>query len=859
MSADFAVGFGAGGDSADPLDFAKEALSRVSQIAVDLGARKKLCFAGCLAAELLIARKALEAADVSQLPKLQRRVPKLLDDLERVCVWPYNPEPYNATLRSLAGSKGKGTDERVRQGILSFSKSSPKIIEQYFQKLERFSKQVVQLPDENLRGGEKAKQLAKDIKEYPAHVYANLYAVLKSHSLCTCRTGHSSGFERHQARLRLRNELSEVDGHVAFDMLFSASPASLDHWQNLQLHVSLRNKTAKAVKFGDEPDPLSCLKRPAKTRVVKPEEFCGLIKTKWASRICCRVQDSELHQLYDGLPLVENVDSGPSKSLRRLLEIGRLSNRMKMVLAFIVARSFWQYYDSPWMDSPWSSDSIHFLPELVVEDEHDQPSVALYASKPYFAVQFLQHAGESVEYCSAFGVVYRYPRLLALCIILLEIGRGQSLTTEDHGSVEANLNANWTLAKRLTNKNRTWGDFDYPHYRQAILGCLNYNYSKQAGASIETNVFARKAAVYEAVLQPLEKLVNELGFAENMNIMDPIDASQGPGRIADVPAPPAMPMRNSAVDQTSQWLNDLNAINRYFHKRCPLASVPSPRVAILDTGFDEEGVFFSVPGRRQKVKGWKDFAADSELPVDDNGHGSHCTALIMKVAPHATIYVARIAKDRGSLRNAAQAIADAIDWAAHEVKADIVSMSFGFKDEVPVITQAITRAMLERHGKIIFLAAASNSGGNRREMFPANLDSVISIRETNTLGAFSDTNPPVDPDGPAVLGTLGRDVPSAWLSSVEGEVAKSGSSVATAIAAGIAAMMITIMSIGMADTTVQISPDTKKLWTKRGMRNAMARMSFDMGNRSYYISPAGFFSGKGAEKAWAAIADACTR
>lgn len=521
---------------------------------------------------------------------------------------------------------------------------------------------MVQLPDENARGGEKGKQLAKDAKEYPAHVYANLYAVLKSHSLCTCRTGHRSGFERHQARLRLRNELSEVDGHVAFDMLFSASPASLDHWQNLQLHVSLRNKTAKAVKFGDEPDSFSCLKRPAKkTRVVRPEEFCGLVKTKWASRICCRVQDSELHQLYDGLPLIENVDSGPSLSLRKLLEIGRLSNRMKMVLAFIVARSFWQYYDSPWMDSPWSSDSIHFLPELVVGDEHDQPSVALYASKPYFAVHFQQHAGESVEYCSGFGVVYRYPRLLALCVILLEIGRGQSLTTEDLGSVEANLNANWTLAKQLTNKNRTWGDFDYPHYRQAVLGCLNYTYLEQAGASVETNVFARKAAVYEAVVQPLEKLIDELGFAENMHIMDPVDASQGPGRIADVPAPPAMPMRNNAVDQASQWLNDLNSINRYFQKRSPLSSVPSPRVAILDTGFDEEGVFFSVPGRRQKVKGWKDFVEDSEVPVDDNGHGSHCTALVMKVAPHATIYAARIAKDRGTLKNATQAIAD-VSW-----------------------------------------------------------------------------------------------------------------------------------------------------------------------------------------------------
>lgn len=70
----------------DSLDFAKEALSRVSQIAGELGARNKICFAGCLAARLLIARKALDSADASQMPKLERRIPKLMDDLERVCM-----------------------------------------------------------------------------------------------------------------------------------------------------------------------------------------------------------------------------------------------------------------------------------------------------------------------------------------------------------------------------------------------------------------------------------------------------------------------------------------------------------------------------------------------------------------------------------------------------------------------------------------------------------------------------------------------------------------------------------------------------------------------------------------------------
>lgn len=44
-----------------------------------------MCSAGCLAANLLIAKSALDAAGVHQLPKLQRRLPKLLDDLEYVC------------------------------------------------------------------------------------------------------------------------------------------------------------------------------------------------------------------------------------------------------------------------------------------------------------------------------------------------------------------------------------------------------------------------------------------------------------------------------------------------------------------------------------------------------------------------------------------------------------------------------------------------------------------------------------------------------------------------------------------------------------------------------------------------------
>lgn len=186
-------------------------------------------------------------------------------------------------------------------------------------------------------------------------------------------------------------------------------------------------------------------------------------------------------------------------------------------------------------------------------------------------------------------------------------------------------------------------------------------------------------------------------------------------------------------------------------------------------------------------------------------------------------------------------------------------MSFGFQEPIPIIQHAIGEATLQRKGNIIFLAAAANSGGNSREMFPANMSDVISIRETNSHGAFSDTNPPVSEHDPAALGTLGRQVPAAWRSGCDGEVAKSGSSVATAVAAGIAAMVLGFVSKAVASPTeYMISREARKVQTHSGMRRVLIDMSQNMGNRSYFISPAGYFLRRDAKSTFMAIANCCS-
>ena len=589
--------------------------------------------------------------------------------------WPLPPEQHHAILRAVVHSKGsylalQAAEDRVRKGIAAFAKVSSYVRDQYFKKLQRFSKSAVAVEDDD-RNAHRGKDKI-NAEEYPQHVNSNLYAVLRSHSLCTCSTGTSSR-KRHYARLRLKDDIVKVDGCIAFDMLFSGSPTAWDHWQDLELRVAMRKKAKKSVNYwGGDGCPSNLAKGAnghagQRSRVVPPDSFCNLVKTRLGSRICCHVQDSELHQLYDGFPLSQKIDPGPSLSLRRVLETGRLSNRMKLVLAYIVARSFWQYYDSPWMESQWTSDSIHFLRESPADD--DATEGGLYASRPYFAVEFDgdEANDQTVEYCSAFGVIFRYPRLLALCIILLEIGRGQTLAIEDHGSVEANLNETWTLSKRLADRSNAWGDFDYPDYRKAILGCLDPKPSSDE--SVETDVFARKAAIYGAVVQPLHRLLNVLGFTENLHILSPIDASNGPGQVLDMPTAPSLPTTEREIGSSTQWLGGLDRINEFI-KGCSKAlpsdrrrGIKNVRVAILDTGFDNEASFFDAPVRRRRIKGWKDWAENSGVPVDENGHGTHTVSLLMKVAPTADIYVARVVKDRGSLKHATDAIAEV--WPRH--------------------------------------------------------------------------------------------------------------------------------------------------------------------------------------------------
>jgi hypothetical protein len=173
-------------------------------------------------------------------------------------------------------------------------------------------------------------------------------------------------------------------------------------------------------------------------------------------------------------------------------------------------------------------------------------------------------------------------------------------------------------------------------------------------------------------------------------------------------------------------------------------------------------------------------------------------------------------------------------------------MSFGFpvsdEEACEKISEAIEEVQKTRSRRIIFLASAGNSGVYDEETFPAAHPSVISIRATDSLGAFMKTNPANRSEDSVVFGAIGDDMPPR-LQCFCPPMSLPGTSAATAIAAGIAAIMLAYVLV--LPQVVNIDENgrgiLRKLWTTEGMKKMFMKMSDDMGQRRRFLNPSKFF------------------
>ncbi|KAH9207228.1 peptidase S8/S53 domain-containing protein [Leptodontidium sp. 2 PMI_412] len=305
-----------------------------------------------------------------------------------------------------------------------------------------------------------------------------------------------------------------------------------------------------------------------------------------------------------------------------------------------------------------------------------------------------------------------------------------------------------------------------------------------------------------------------------------------------------------------KWLERLYGVHDLLDAKCVSAKLERHvRVAILDSGVD-----LPLPVCQETYKriiGFKDYIdTENKAHVDTDGHGTHTLALVMKAAPKADVYVARVFRGRGdngaiSKRNSKevntdiaerdstkihQGIAQAIRDAVDEWQVDIVSMSFGFERAIPEIGEAIRYAESKN---VVLFAAANNKGGNEDVCFPARLSQVICIHATDGEGNPASFTASSE-QGEDNFAVLGERVMSNWpLGLGQGhQVRKSGTSCATPIAAGIAAMVLYFARSYLALNPDKFPADRfhfEKLSTTDGMRKVFHRLAKPRGAGYNYV------------------------
>ena len=145
-------------------------------------------------------------------------------------------------------------------------------------------------------------------------------------------------------------------------------------------------------------------------------------------------------------------------------------------------------------------------------------------------------------------------------------------------------------------------------------------------------------------------------------------------------------------------------------------------------------------------------------------------------------------------------------------KVDIISMTFGFPQLEPSL-EGLNRALLDAHAAdIVLFAAGHNSGGRERVSFPANQDHVICIGACDGLNNPSRFNPsPIH----NMFCTLGENIVTAW--QITDSLSKSGTSYATPIAAGIAAILMDWMTHESRSWSHEDQRHSRKVKTKKGI------------------------------------------
>lgn len=210
------------------------------------------------------------------------------------------------------------------------------------------------------------------------------------------------------------------------------------------------------------------------------------------------------------------------------------------------------------------------------------------------------------------------------------------------------------------------------------------------------------------------------------------------------------------------------------------------KVAVIDTGID-----YMHPDLKDVYAGGYNFVNENSNPMDDNGHGTHCSGIIAATgsqkgiygtAPGVSLYGVKVLNRWGY--GSTSDVIEGIYWARNN-SMRVASLSLGSDWDSQALHDAVDNAT---ENGVLIVAAAGNegsvSGVGETMGYPAKYDSVLAVAAVNKhnhRATWSSTGFNIGVSAPGVK--IRSTVPGA------GYATYSGTSMATPHVAGVAALV----------------------------------------------------------------------
>ncbi|KAK6359884.1 hypothetical protein TWF696_001013 [Orbilia brochopaga] len=812
--------------------------------------------------------------DVSELCR------ELLSSLVVLCIWPARFKSPKEIIveechRQLVRLVAEAGQRSLRNSVLLVLKEGK-------EKVEKFKVGCDTLYNRLLWDGPGSTEvLLESIQDflpqvdYHSDINACLFKTLELHSKCqpirhTMTT--SNQLLWHPTRLHLTGDSFLQNSTVSFDFFVSSMDMNL--WQSFGLAIPKSYTDQHSLEAPSCANNQRSQVSDSDLESLLDSSFCGILEERLYTSISLHSAPGyRLRRLRKTQRDEHLLSGGCGESLSTVLQQYRLTAKDKIILANIVARAYWQFYDSELMRGKWTNENIWLM-----ADENESERKNQLPLRAYLAFQFDATSDSLEDFLDDPILKHQCPRIFGLGALLLEIGLGRPLDLMKTLNTVPQMNRYYNKAKCHLKEleHEDWRGFTHKVvFDETIRNCLeseNYvqppkpNASTRRSQSTQQNycdrtfeISKRRWRLYKKVIVPLAWL--KRAFQNQSECDNYITKIESESYARDTPDPqsphPQALFHTGPHVVAKNWLQYLKTINgRVESDRRRKNISKTIKVAVLDTGYAITTPFFQDEDHGSRrlacIQGWKDFVSGSETPIDEFGHGTLMARLLIEAAPSIKLLIARVAKSTKHLESSQDKIAEAIRW-ADKCEADIISMSFGFPKEGMGIKDAIDEVYRRRKGSIIFLASAGNSSYDE-ETFPANDPAVIAIYATNCYGTFAATNPRHQDEGPHILGTFGDNISE----DIRGEmdtlfprVCEPGSSIATAIAAGIAATLLSYATVLSSLVPIPSKPETfQPLWERKGMEKLFHKISQDAGQRRRFVNPIPFWTGKGDIDRW---------